>query len=128
MKPFKISFFFFLLALTASVGIQPVKSQQINWTHFRGTNLNGISEDQNVPTIWNDSTNVIWKTGIQGKGWSSPVVFGNQVWVTSASEDGKQMAGICLDFNSGKLIYNINLFQPDIAYPKHSINTAHALH
>jgi outer membrane protein assembly factor BamB len=123
MKPFKISSFFFLVTLTVTVAIQPVRSQQINWTHFRGTNLNGVSEDQNVPITWNDSTNVVWKTGIQGKGWSSPVVFGDQIWVTSANEDGKQMAGICLDFNSGKLIYNINLFQPDSAYPKHSINT-----
>ena len=123
MIPYRISFFILLSILTASLGIQPVKSQQINWTHFRGTNLNGISEDHNVPVTWNDSTNIIWKTGIQGKGWSSPVVFGDQIWVTSASEDGKQMAGICLNFNSGKLIYNINLFQPDSTYPKHSINT-----
>ena len=123
MRPFKISCFILLSILTTTLGIQPVKSQQINWTHFRGTNLNGISEDQNVPVTWNDSTNIIWKTGIQGKGWSSPVVFGDQVWVTSASEDGKQMAGICLDFNTGKLIYTINLFQPDSTYPKHSINT-----
>ncbi len=123
MKPFRITFFFFLSAMTVTLGFQPVQSQQTNWTHFRGTNLNGISEDQNVPIIWNDSTHVIWKTYIQGKGWSSPVVFGDQIWVTSASEDGKQMAGICLDFTSGKLIYTINLFQPDSTYPKHSINT-----
>ena len=123
MQRFKITFFIFLLALTATVGIQPVNSQQINWTHFRGTNLNGISEDLNVPITWNDSTNIIWKTGIQGKGWSSPVVFGDQVWLTSATEEGKQMTGICLDFNSGKLIYNIVLFKPDSTYPKHSINT-----
>ena len=123
MKLFKILSFFFLLILTISLGIQPVRSQQINWTHFRGNNLNGISEDQNAPITWSDSTNIIWKTDIQGKGWSSPVVFGDQIWVTSANEDGKQMAGICLDFNSGKLIYNINLFEPDVTYPKHSINT-----
>ena len=123
MKPLQIPSFLFLLALTVFAGIQPVKSQQINWTHFRGTNLNGISDDEHVPITWNDSTNIIWKTGIQGKGWSSPVVFGDQVWVTSASENGKQMAGICLDFNTGKLIYNINLFHPDSTYPKHTINT-----
>lgn len=123
MKSFKISFHFYLLALTLSLGLQPLKSQQINWTHFRGSNLNGISDEQNVPINWNDSTNIIWKTDIPGKGWSSPVVFGNQVWVTSAGEDGKQMAGICLDFNTGKLNYNINLFDPDSTYPKHSINT-----
>jgi outer membrane protein assembly factor BamB len=123
MKPCKISSFFIFLALTATFALQPVISQQTDWTHFRGSNLNGISEEQHAPITWNDSTNIIWKTGIEGKGWSSPVVFGNQVWITSASEDGKQMAGICLDFDSGKLIYNINLFQPDSTYPKHSINT-----
>ena len=122
MKPYRISLFF-LLTLIVALGMQQVKSQQFNWTHFRGTNLDGISEDQIAPITWNDSTHVIWKTGIMGKGWSSPVVFGDQVWVTSASEDGKHMAGICLDFNTGKLIYNINLFEPDSAYPKHSINT-----
>jgi outer membrane protein assembly factor BamB len=123
MKPGKITFFIVFLFLTLISGIQQANSQQTDWTHFRGSNLNGISEDKDPPVFWNDSTNVIWKTDIQGKGWSSPVVFGDQVWVTSASEDGKKMAGVCLDFNSGKLIYNINLFQPDSTYPKHSVNT-----
>lgn len=123
MRPFRISFIYFLVVLGGLSGIHSVKSQQPDWTHFRGTNLNGISDDQDVPIFWNDSTNVIWKTAIHGKGWSSPVVYDDQIWVTSASDDGKQMAGICLDFNSGNLIYNINLFQPDSAYPKHSINT-----
>lgn len=123
MKPFKISSSLFLLVLVVSLGIQPAKSQQINWTHFRGNNLNGISSDIQAPDAWNDSTNVIWKTEIQGKGWSSPVVFGKQIWVTSANENGKEMSGICLNFDSGKLIYELNLFQPDSAYPKHSINT-----
>lgn len=123
MRSLKISSFLFLLASVVILGIQPAKSQQINWTHFRGNNLSGISSDVQAPVIWKDSTNVIWKTDIQGKGWSSPVVFDGQIWVTSASESGKEMSGICLDFDSGKLIYKLNLFQPDSAYPKHSINT-----
>jgi outer membrane protein assembly factor BamB len=66
---------------------------------------------------------VIWNAEIQGKGWSSPVVFGKQIWVTVASESGNEMSGICLDFDSGKLIYDIHLFHPDSIYSKHSINT-----
>jgi outer membrane protein assembly factor BamB len=123
MKHFKSSAFLILTTLTFTLRNEPVQSQQINWTHFRGNNLNGISSDQHVPVSWNDSTHIIWKTAIQGKGWSSPVVYGEQIWVTSASEDGKHMAGICLDFNSGKLLYHINLFEPETTYPKHSINT-----
>jgi len=66
-------------------------AQQSNWTHFLGSSLDGIFKQTCVPTIWNDSVNIIWKTRINVKGWSSPVVYGDQVWLTSVTEDGKQM-------------------------------------
>jgi outer membrane protein assembly factor BamB len=116
-----ISKFCFVFLLFFS--IQSAKAQPDNWTHFRGNNLNGISETKTAPITWSDSTNVIWKKEIKEKGWSSPVVFGNQVWLTSATDDGKQMFAICLDFNSGKEIYNLPVFQSDSIYPKHSINS-----
>ncbi|HLO60182.1 MAG TPA: PQQ-binding-like beta-propeller repeat protein [Bacteroidales bacterium] len=119
MRPFIISLFVSLFILA----IPKVSSQQADWTHFRGSNLDGISEARDVPILWNDSTHIKWKSDIEGKGWSSPVVYGDQVWLTSASEDGKNMWGLCLDFNTGKLIYRIDLFQPDSVYGKHSINT-----
>ena len=112
-----------ILSLILFLGFQSTKAQKDNWTHFRGSNLNGISAMTQAPVLWNDSTNIIWKTDIQGKGWSSPVVFGDQVWITTATENGKRMLGVCLDINSGKKIYNVNLLQPDSVYSKHSINT-----
>jgi outer membrane protein assembly factor BamB len=114
---------YFFLAINLFFGYQVVEAQQDNWTHFRGSNLDGISADTQVPVTWNDSTNILWKADIKGKGWSSPVVFSNQVWITSATEDGKMMSGICLDINSGKKIYELGLFQPDSIYSKHSINS-----
>jgi hypothetical protein len=60
---------------------------------------------------------------LEGKGWSSPVVLDNQVWLTTASDDGKKMNGVCLDFNTGKMLFNILLFTPDSVQGKHSINT-----
>lgn len=99
------------------------KAQQQNWTHFRGDNLNGISYDPKVPVHWNDSTNILWKTDLKGKGWSSPVVYGNQIWLTTASADGKEMKGFCLDFSSGKEIFSILLFTPEKLQRKHAINT-----
>jgi outer membrane protein assembly factor BamB len=98
-------------------------AQQTNWTHFRGSNLDGISKETGVPTIWNDSLNVVWKKGINGKGWSSPVVYGDQVWLTSATADGNQMYVVCVNSGTGKEIYNIKVFQPEAMYPKHEINT-----
>ena len=98
-------------------------SQQSNWTQFRGTNLNGISNDTNVPVSWNDSVNVAWKAKLNGKGWSSPVIFGDQIWLTTATEDGKKMFTVCTSLKSGKELFNIKLFEPDKTYAKHDINT-----
>ncbi|NEW81306.1 MAG: PQQ-binding-like beta-propeller repeat protein [Mariniphaga sp.] len=94
-----------------------------SWTHFRGNNLDGIAADNRVPLFWNDSTNIIWKSDIKGKGWSSPVVYGDQIWVTTSNVGGKEMSAVCVDFNSGKLLFDISLFKQDSIYRKHSINT-----
>ncbi|MFC2087158.1 PQQ-binding-like beta-propeller repeat protein [Bacteroidota bacterium] len=76
-----------------------------------------------VPLIWDNQKNIVWKTPIHGIGWSSPVIFGNQIWTTTATEDGKKMYAVCLDFETGGMIHDILLFEPDTVYRKHSINT-----
>jgi outer membrane protein assembly factor BamB len=93
------------------------------WTHFRGSNLDGISLDKCAPVSWSDTNNIAWKSAIEGRGWSSPVVFKNQVWVTTASLDGKEMFAVCTDFNTGKNLFNVKVFQPDTVYRKNSINS-----
>lgn len=94
-----------------------------SWTHFRGSHLNGISEETNIPLSWNDSTNITWKTAIEGKGWSSPVVLGSQVWLTTATNNGMEMRAICLDFSNGDIIHNILLFRPDSLFRIHAVNS-----
>jgi outer membrane protein assembly factor BamB len=98
-------------------------AQQANWTHFRGSKLNGISESANPPVKWSTNSNIRWKTDLAGKGWSSPVVWGDQVWLTFATDDGKSMKAVCLDFKTGKAIFDLPLFSPDSVESKHSINT-----
>lgn len=98
-------------------------SGQENWTHFRGSNMDAASADSLVPVSWSDSTNIVWKTEIRGRGWSSPVVYGNQVWLTTATTDGKEMSGICVDFNTGKLVFDLPLFRQDSIYRKHPVNS-----
>jgi outer membrane protein assembly factor BamB len=113
---------FTLLSLFFALSSANLQAQD-NWTHFRGSHLDGISNDSLAPVSWNDSTNIAWKTEIRGRGWSSPVVEGNQVWVTTATADGKEMSGICLDFATGKIIYDILLFNQDSIYRKHPVNS-----
>lgn len=112
-----------LLVLTIFLNSKNLVAQEQNWTHFRGSGLNAISESVNPPTKWSETSNIRWKTDLPGKGWSSPVVLDNQIWLTSATDDGKKMNGLCLDFNSGKILYDIVLFTPDSVQGKHSINT-----
>lgn len=112
-----------LICFVAIFASQKTNAQQENWTHFRGTKLNAISESTNSPVNWSETNNIRWKTDLEGKGWSSPVVLGDQIWLTSATLDGKKMSGICLDFNTGKIVFNIPLFSPDSVQAKHSINT-----
>ncbi len=118
----KFSFIGSILLFLIFSGSDVLYSQDNNWTHFRGTNLNGISVTGDIPLTWDD-TNTKWKTEIHDKGWSSPVVYDNQIWLTSATPDGKNLYAICTDFQTGKIIYDINVFNPEDVYGKHSINT-----
>ena len=119
----KTSFCTFFFVLILFLPDRTAYAQNENWTHFRGSNLNGIAEPANIPMIFNDTTNVKWKTEIPGRGWSSPVVYENQIWVTTASADGKELSLACMDFESGEIIHNIMLFTPDSIIRKHSINS-----
>jgi outer membrane protein assembly factor BamB len=116
----RVAIFCFLILC---LNLQLLQAQQNNWTHFRGSNLNGISMETQVPLHWNDSTNIAWKVDVAKKGWSSPIVYGDQIWLTTATEDGKQLGALCLDFNTGNKLFDLDLFQPDSVYPKHSINS-----
>ena len=112
---------FVLLACIATPVFTQVTPQ--NWTHFRGSNLDGIANDGAYPVLWNDSTNILWKTPIPGRGWSSPVVLDNQVWMTTATPDGKEMFAVCADFQTGEILRNIKVLEPDSIYSIHAINS-----
>lgn len=99
-------------------------SQNVNnWTHFRGSNMDGHATVVKAPLHWNDSINVVWKAAVKGQGWSSPVVFGNQVWLTSAAKDGKEFYTLCYDLNSGKLLNEKTIFTSDEPQRIHSTNS-----
>ena len=97
-------------------------SQVQNWTHFRGSDMNGIAEGENIPLKWNDSF-IKWKTEIHDRGHSSPVVYDNQVWVTTAKPDGDELYAVCLDFGTGKIIHDVRVFTPAEPDRRHPINT-----
>src|SRR5205807_515114 len=80
------------------------------WPQFRGPSGSGISKATGLPTRWDEKTNIVWKTAIHGKGWSSPVILGNQIWLTTAPPDGTSRWVLCIDRDSGKILHDLKLF------------------
>lgn len=113
----------FIFLILSACSAQQTNTSENNWTHFRGSNLNGISDVTGLPTNWNDTLNIAWKTVIGGKGWSSPVVFDNQVWCTTATPDGKKMSAVCIDLFTGQPIFDLLIFEPDTIYRIHAVNS-----
>ena len=93
------------------------------WPQFRGPTSDGHSDAKEVPIAWSEKTNIKWKTEIPGQGWSSPVVLGGQVWMTTALDEGKSLRAICVDQESGKLIHNIEVFHVANPSNKHKFNS-----
>ncbi len=111
------------LAFTRVIFLDAQTPELHNWTHFRGDHLDGIAAGIGYTVNWNDSLNIDWFTSVPGKGWSSPVIWQEQVWITSASEDGKEMFAICLDRASGDEIMKVDLFRPENIFRIHAVNS-----
>jgi outer membrane protein assembly factor BamB len=93
------------------------------WPQFRGPHGNGHSDARDLPLNWSETKNVVWKTPIHGRGWSSPVIYDNQIWLTTATQDGRKLYALCLDRETGRVIRDLKLF--DVAQPQyaHPFNT-----
>jgi outer membrane protein assembly factor BamB len=96
---------------------------QAEWPQFRGPDGMGLSPDRRLPLTWGEGKNVRWKTALHGRAWSSPVVLGDQVWVTTATEDGRELFAIALDRDRGTVLHDLKLFH--VAHPQyaHPFNT-----
>lgn len=93
------------------------------WPQFRGPQGDGHSDARNLPLKWSESENVVWKTEIHDRGWSSPVIFGKQVWLTTATKDGHKLYALCIDRDTGRIIRDIKLFDVERPQYAHPFNT-----
>ena len=76
-----------LLSLTGA-------AQTDQWPKFRGPNAGAVPDDPNLPDTWSETENVVWKTTIPGMGWSSPVVWDDHIFITSAVSAGEEQAPV----------------------------------
>jgi outer membrane protein assembly factor BamB len=95
-----------------------------NFPQWRGPNGDGVIASpapEAFPFRWSDSDNVLWKTKLEFPGNSSPIVYGNRIFLTSANDDGTKRSLLCFDRATGR-----KLWQRDTAYdqpdPTHKTN------
>jgi hypothetical protein len=133
-----------------SVAMKPALKQEgtidANSPQFRGLRGDGIAYGTNLPVTWSTTTNVVWSCAIPGKGWSSPIISGKRVFVTSVIGPGSveappEVRGIaentrgvtttdehqymfhCVDWQTGKLLWSRCAHQGVPPGPIHPKNT-----
>ncbi|HJN11847.1 MAG TPA: PQQ-binding-like beta-propeller repeat protein [Pirellulaceae bacterium] len=99
---FRFCFVLVMLAATSS--------QAANWGQWRGPNFNGSTDESNLPTQWSQTENVAWSVAMPGSSGSTPVVWGDHVFVSSTDQKKQTVKAICLDRKSGMV-----LWQHDVA-------------
>ncbi len=120
MRPVTVALFFSSLLLP-SVAEQPLSAA--DWHQFRGPKGQGHADAYDLPIRWSETDNITWKAPVPGNGHSSPIVVKNQIWLTSALEEGRSLSALCLDRSTGKIVHNIELFRLEKSGPTHSKNS-----
>lgn len=107
-----------------------------DWPEFRGESQNGIISDRPLPLKWSESENVRWYQPTKGLGWSSPIIVGEKIFLTTAvSPDGaddsslggsKLLQLVCLDAQSGKILFEKTIFDQTADAPTIHNKNSHA--
>ena len=136
----------FCVAALAALFVNLNALAQTNWPQFRGPRA-GVVEDGVLPDTWSTTEHVAWSVEIPGRGWSSPIVWGERVFVTTAVAEGQmempkkglylggnrdtpsdkahQWKVYCIDCNSGKVLWDIVAHKGVPQYALH-IKNSHA--
>ena len=135
-------------AVVASLSCVAATFADANWPQFRGPGGQGHAHVSSAPTVWSEDENIRWKTPLPGRGWSSPVVWGDQIWMTTAIEErateeeaaahktdaptdhldmnvlrSVSLRALCVQRSDGQLLHDTELFQRDWPEPVHALNS-----
>jgi len=119
-----------LVLVSALMSIAASPAFAAEWPDWRGPTADGRSDATGLSLKWSETENVIWKTAIHDLGHSTPVVWGDQIWMTTATEDGAVQYAVCVDLNSGEVVHDIEVFRnedPQRVHPNNSYATPSAV-
>ena len=112
------------LALSALVwqGL-PTRGAEDEWPQFRGPDGQGHTLSADLALTWSETENIKWKFADPGQGWSSPIISGDKVWMTTATEEGKSLRVLSIDLGRGKLLKDIEVFHREAPIAKQPMNS-----
>lgn len=91
-----------------------------DWTRFRGPNGTGLSNAKNVPSAWSEK-DFNWKASLPGSGHSSPVIWGDKIFLTSTLDNPAKILVLCLRVADGSIIWKREF--PFVPFEKHKFNS-----
>ncbi|HWB11583.1 MAG TPA: PQQ-binding-like beta-propeller repeat protein [Pirellulales bacterium] len=97
--------------LTLAWLILPQAAGAGDWPQFRGPDGQGHAEQQGLPEEWSETKNISFKSPVPGRGWSSPVIAGGRIWLTTALDEGHSLHAVCLDESDGRVLHDVEVFQ-----------------
>ena len=82
-----------------------------NWPGWRGPSGDGISAGKGIPTKWSSKENIAWRIAVPGEGHSSPIVWGDKVFLTSSLTEKNKRILLCIDRLSGQTVWQRDVVQ-----------------
>ncbi len=76
-----------------------------NWPQWRGPRSQGTSTETRLPVTWSGTENVRWKTALPGPGHSSPITWGNRIFLTAYKREGSKLLTLAIDKATGKIVW-----------------------
>jgi outer membrane protein assembly factor BamB len=120
--PANMSRFLVVLMFSLWCSVQPLIAGD-TWPQFRGPTGDGHADAAHLPLTWSEQQHVKWKTAIHDRAWSSPVIWGKQLWLTTASEDGTRLYALCVNRETGAVERDLKLFEVEKPQFAHKFNT-----
>jgi outer membrane protein assembly factor BamB len=111
-----------LLSAAAAVGLLTLTLHAENWPCWRGPRGDGSSLETAPPTQWSDTNNIVWKAPLPGQGHSSPILWGNRIFVTTAIKDTQERLLLSLDAATGKELWRQTVLRAPLE-AKHDENS-----
>jgi outer membrane protein assembly factor BamB len=98
-----------------------------DWPHWRGSYLNGSSDEKNLPTTWSKTENIAWTASLPGHGSATPVIAKGKVFVSSTDRDSSNLLALCLDSRTGKELWRKKLGESSRKVPRNNLATPSAV-